>query len=152
GGYMTLSATITTRHVADTVCAGEASCFMHGPTFMGNPLACAVGAASLELIEQGNWLAQTKAIEALFSQQLPKLLEYEQVKDVRWLGAIGVVETHQNVNMEVIQAHFVKQGVWIRPFGKLIYMMPPFISSADQIKVLVDAISTAVQSSQCFIE
>ncbi|OEF08269.1 adenosylmethionine--8-amino-7-oxononanoate transaminase [Vibrio genomosp. F10] len=152
GGYMTLSATITTKHVADTVCAGEAGCFMHGPTFMGNPLACAVGAASLELIEQGNWLAQTKAIEALFSQQLPKLLEYEQVKDVRWLGAIGVVETHQNVNMEVIQAHFVKQGVWIRPFGKLIYMMPPFISSADQIKVLVEAISTAVQSSQCFIE
>ncbi|WGV99328.1 adenosylmethionine--8-amino-7-oxononanoate transaminase [Vibrio sp. YMD68] len=152
GGYMTLSATITSKQVADTVCAGEAGCFMHGPTFMGNPLACAVGAASLELIEQGNWLAQTKAIETLFSQQLPKLREYEQVKDVRWLGAIGVVETHKSVNMEVIQAHFVKQGVWIRPFGKLIYMMPPFITSADQIKTLIDAISSAVQSPQCSIE
>lgn len=128
GGYMTLSATLTSKHVADTVCGGEAGCFMHGPTFMGNPLACAVATASLELIEQGQWQQQTKQIESLFSELLPKLDKYDLVKNTRWLGAIGVVETHRPVNMETIQALFVEQGVWIRPFGKLIYMMPPFIS------------------------
>ncbi|MGF1721267.1 adenosylmethionine--8-amino-7-oxononanoate transaminase [Vibrio kyushuensis] len=150
GGYMTLSAAITTKHVADTVCGGEAGCFMHGPTFMGNPLACAVGAASLELIEQGDWQAQTKEIEAQFSKELPKLLKYNHVKDVRWLGAIGVVETHISVNMEEIQAHFVEQGVWIRPFGKLIYMMPPFISTHEEVQALVDAIASALQNEYCF--
>ncbi|MEZ9231189.1 adenosylmethionine--8-amino-7-oxononanoate transaminase [Vibrio amylolyticus] len=150
GGYMTLSATITTKHVADTVCGGEAGCFMHGPTFMGNPLACAVGAASLELIQQGHWEDQVSKIEQLFSEELPKLLAYEQVKHVRWLGAIGVVETHSNVNMEVIQAHFVKCGVWIRPFGKLIYMMPPFISSKDNILSLIEAVTSAVNTPECF--
>ncbi|PMK03918.1 adenosylmethionine--8-amino-7-oxononanoate transaminase [Vibrio sp. 10N.261.55.A7] len=150
GGYMTLSATITTKYVADTVCGGEAGCFMHGPTFMGNPLACAVGAASLELIQQGHWEDQVSKIEQLFSEELPKLLAYEQVKHVRWLGAIGVVETHSNVNMEVIQAHFVKCGVWIRPFGKLIYMMPPFISSEDNILSLIEAVTSAVNTLECF--
>ncbi|MEZ8823060.1 adenosylmethionine--8-amino-7-oxononanoate transaminase [Vibrio amylolyticus] len=150
GGYMTLSATITTKHVADTVCGGEAGCFMHGPTFMGNPLACAVGAASLELIQQGHWEDQVSKTEQLFSEELPKLLAYEQVKHVRWLGAIGVVETHSNVNMEAIQAHFVKSGVWIRPFGKLIYMMPPFISSKDNILSLIEAVTSAVNTPECF--
>ncbi|MCK6262842.1 adenosylmethionine--8-amino-7-oxononanoate transaminase [Vibrio sp. ZSDE26] len=151
GGYMTLSATVATKHVADTVCGGEAGCFMHGPTFMGNPLACAVGAASLELIEQGEWQQQTKAIETHFSHTLPRLLEHELVSDVRWLGAIGVVEAHKNVNMEVIQAHFVEQGVWIRPFGKLIYMMPPFISTEDEIQKLIDAVEGALHKAECFI-
>ncbi|MGF1696119.1 adenosylmethionine--8-amino-7-oxononanoate transaminase [Vibrio lamellibrachiae] len=151
GGYMTLSATITTKHVADTVCGGEAGCFMHGPTFMGNPLACAVGTASLELIEQGDWQQQTETIETHFSQALPKLLEHELVNDVRWLGAIGVVETHKSVNMEEIQAHFVKQGVWIRPFGKLIYMMPPFICTKDEVQKLIDAVKSALQKTECFL-
>ncbi|EMB7846793.1 adenosylmethionine--8-amino-7-oxononanoate transaminase, partial [Vibrio vulnificus] len=102
GGYMTLSATLTSKHVADTVCGGEAGCFMHGPTFMGNPLACAVATASLELIEQGQWQQQTKQIESLFSELLPKLEEYDLVKNTRWLGAIGVVETHRPVSMETI--------------------------------------------------
>ncbi|WP_295894161.1 adenosylmethionine--8-amino-7-oxononanoate transaminase [uncultured Vibrio sp.] len=150
GGYMTLSATITTKHVADTVCGGEAGCFMHGPTFMGNPLACAVGAASLDLIQQGHWKNQVKAIEGQFAKELPKLLDYDRVEGVRWLGAIGVVETNHNVNMEVIQAHFVEQGVWIRPFGKLIYMMPPFISSNDDIQSLINAIESAVNAPECF--
>ncbi|NES61455.1 adenosylmethionine--8-amino-7-oxononanoate transaminase, partial [Vibrio parahaemolyticus] len=126
GGYMTLSATLASKHVADTVCGGDAGCFMHGPTFMGNPLACAVATASLELIEQGDWQQQTQQIEMLFSELLPKLEEYDLVKNTRWLGAIGVVETHRPVNMETIQALFVEHGVWIRPFGNLIYMMPPF--------------------------
>ncbi|MER0395180.1 adenosylmethionine--8-amino-7-oxononanoate transaminase [Vibrio vulnificus] len=151
GGYMTLSATLTSKHVADTVCGGEAGCFMHGPTFMGNPLACAVATASLELIEQGQWQQQTKQIESMFSELLPKLEEYDLVKNTRWLGAIGVVETHRPVNMETIQALFVEQGVWIRPFGKLIYMMPPFISEPAHIEQLVNAIETALQRAECFV-
>ncbi|EPY0993366.1 adenosylmethionine--8-amino-7-oxononanoate transaminase [Vibrio vulnificus] len=151
GGYMTLSATLTSKHVADTVCGGEAGCFMHGPTFMGNPLACAVATASLELIEQGQWQQQTKQIESLFAELLPKLEEYDLVKNTRWLGAIGVVETHRPVNMETVQALFVEQGVWIRPFGKLIYMMPPFISESAHIEQLVNAIETALQRAECFV-
>ncbi|EHD1697633.1 adenosylmethionine--8-amino-7-oxononanoate transaminase [Vibrio vulnificus] len=151
GGYMTLSATLTSKHVADTVCGGEAGCFMHGPTFMGNPLACTVATASLELIEQGQWQQQTKQIESLFSELLPKLEEHDLVKNTRWLGAIGVVETHRPVNMETIQALFVEQGVWIRPFGRLIYMMPPFISEPTHIEQLVNAIETALQRPECFV-
>ncbi|MFH4626751.1 adenosylmethionine--8-amino-7-oxononanoate transaminase [Vibrio alginolyticus] len=150
GGYMTLSATLASKHVADTVCGGDAGCFMHGPTFMGNPLACAIATASLELIEQGNWQQQTQQIETLFSELLPKLEEYELVKNTRWLGAIGVVETHRPVNMETIQALFVEHGVWIRPFGKLIYMMPPFISKPEDIEKLVNAIDAALQRKDCF--
>ncbi|ELA7355109.1 MULTISPECIES: adenosylmethionine--8-amino-7-oxononanoate transaminase [Vibrio] len=150
GGYMTLSATLASKHVADTVCGGDAGCFMHGPTFMGNPLACAVATASLELIEQGNWQQQTQQIEALFSELLPKLEEHELVKNTRWLGAIGVVETYRPVNMETIQALFVEHGVWIRPFGKLIYMMPPFISKPEDIEKLVNAIDAALQRKDCF--
>ncbi|MEZ9570036.1 adenosylmethionine--8-amino-7-oxononanoate transaminase [Vibrio splendidus] len=150
GGYMTLSATLASKEVADTVCGGEAGCFMHGPTFMGNPLACAVGAASLSIIEQGHWKNQTQQIEQLFSELLPPLLEHELVKDVRWLGAIGVVETHTAVDMETIQAHFVEQGVWIRPFGKLIYMMPPFISKPEHIEQLVSSIDKALRQPACF--
>ncbi len=150
GGYMTLSATLASKHVADTVCGGDAGCFMHGPTFMGNPLACAVATASLELIEQGDWQQQTQQIEMLFSELLPKLEEYDLVKNTRWLGAIGVVETHRPVNMETIQALFVEHGVWIRPFGKLIYMMPPFISKPENIEKLVNAIDAALQRKDCF--
>lgn len=147
---MTLSATLATKHVADTVCGGEAGCFMHGPTFMGNPLACAVATASLELIGQGEWEQQTKQIETLFSELLPKLEQYDLVKNTRWLGAIGVVETHRPVNMEAIQALFVEHGVWIRPFGKLIYMMPPFISKPEHIEKLVNAIEMALNQVDCF--
>ncbi|PQJ45761.1 adenosylmethionine--8-amino-7-oxononanoate transaminase [Vibrio campbellii] len=150
GGYMTLSATLASKHVADTVCGGDAGCFMHGPTFMGNPLACAVATASLELIEQGNWQQQTQQIETLFSELLPKLEKYDLVKNTRWLGAIGVVETYRPVNMETIQALFVEHGVWIRPFGKLIYMMPPFISKPEDIEKLVNAIDAALQRQDCF--
>ncbi|HIF6192241.1 TPA: adenosylmethionine--8-amino-7-oxononanoate transaminase [Vibrio parahaemolyticus] len=150
GGYMTLSATLASKHVADTVCGGDAGCFMHGPTFMGNPLACAVATASLELIEQGDWQQQTQQIEMLFSELLPKLEEYDLVKNTRWLGAIGVVETHHPVNMETIQALFVEHGVWIRPFGKLIYMMPPFISKPEDIEKLINAIDAALQRKDCF--
>ncbi|MFA0085899.1 adenosylmethionine--8-amino-7-oxononanoate transaminase [Vibrio sp. 10N.261.51.F12] len=152
GGYMTLSATLTSKHVADTVCGGDAGCFMHGPTFMGNPLACAVASASLSLIESGEWQQQVSQIEALFARTLPSLLSHQRVKDVRWLGAIGVVEVDRAVNMEVIQQHFVDCGVWIRPFGRLIYMMPPFISQPEHIEKLVNAISSALNTAACFLQ
>lgn len=149
-GYMTLSATLASSEVADTVCGGEAGCFMHGPTFMANPLACAVATASMELLERNEWQQQTRQIEQLFSELLPKLKQHELVADVRWLGAIGVVEATTPVNMEAIQALFVEQGVWIRPFGKLIYMMPPFISEPQHIQKLVDAVECALNSEECF--
>ncbi len=151
GGYMTLSATLASKHVADTVCGGEAGCFMHGPTFMGNPLACAVANASLELIERGDWETQTHAIENQFAERLPQLNQYDLVKETRWLGAIGVIETHRPVNMEKIQALFVEQGVWIRPFGRLIYMMPPFISEPEHIDALISAVEAALQNEDCFL-
>ncbi|KJF90714.1 adenosylmethionine--8-amino-7-oxononanoate transaminase [Photobacterium leiognathi] len=140
GGYMTLSATITTKHVADTVCSGEAQCFMHGPTFMGNPLACAVANASLDILAENKWQQQVASIEQQLAQELPPIAELEKVKSVRWLGAIGVVELHQAVDMETIQAAFVEQGVWIRPFGKLVYIMPPFIITPSELSHLTYAI------------
>ncbi|MGR5348585.1 adenosylmethionine--8-amino-7-oxononanoate transaminase [Vibrio mediterranei] len=152
GGYMTLAATLTTKHVADTVCGGEAGCFMHGPTFMGNPLACAVASASLDLIAEGHWQQQVINIEMLFAELLPMLGDHQQVENVRWLGAIGVVETKTPVNMEVIQKHFVDHGVWIRPFGKLIYMMPPYISQPEHIQQLVSSISSALDKPECFVK
>ncbi|WP_104399349.1 adenosylmethionine--8-amino-7-oxononanoate transaminase [Vibrio penaeicida] len=150
GGYMTLSATLTSKRVADTVCGGEAGCFMHGPTFMANPLACAVANASLGLLEDGSWSQQVSAIEALFTEKLPTLKHHTRVKDVRWLGAIGVVETHKNVDMESIQKHFVDQGVWIRPFMNRIYLMPPYISEPKHIEKLIGAISSALDIDSCF--
>jgi adenosylmethionine---8-amino-7-oxononanoate aminotransferase len=150
GGYLTLAATLTTKHVANTLCGGEANCFMHGPTFMGNPLACAVACASLDLLAQGSWQVQTATIESQFADLLPQLTRHQQVKATRWLGAIGVIETYRPVAVEKIQAHFVKQGVWIRPFGRLIYLMPPFISTPLQINQLIKAIDSALNNPKLF--
>lgn len=144
GGYMTLSATLTTTHVANTVCSGEAGCFMHGPTFMGNPLACAVANASLDLLADGHWQKQVKQIENQLAEQLPAIGQLPAVKAVRWLGAIGVVELYQPVDMAKIQKTFVDMGVWIRPFGTLVYTMPPFIISQQELRQLTSAIKAAV--------
>ena len=140
GGYMTLAATLCTEDVARGVCEGSPGVFMHGPTFMGNPLACAVAGASLSLINQGDWQAQVQGIETQLKTELTRCNELACVQDVRVLGAIGVVETKHPVDMKRLQPLFVKNGVWIRPFGKLVYIMPPYVISSAQLSRLSDAI------------
>lgn len=144
GGYMTLSAVMTTRNVAEVISQGEARCFMHGPTFMANPLACAVACASLDLLAENHWQSQVSQIADVLEQGLRPLEDSPYVQQVRVLGAIGVVEVTKPIDMGSLQKFFVAQGVWIRPFGKLIYLMPPYIIQPEQLSLLIEAIRHAV--------
>lgn len=145
GGYMSLAATLTTTHIANTICKGKAGVFMHGPTFMGNPLACAVACANIDMLLSCNWKDRVNNIELSLQENLAPCLLLEKVKSVRVLGAIGVVEMHEKINIAEVQKKFVELGVWIRPFGKLVYIMPPYVIEAQQLKTLCSAIYQVAQ-------
>lgn len=143
GGYMTLAATLATQAVADQVSA-KGNVMMHGPTFMANPLACAVAAASVKLLIGANWQQRVKSIESHFRRELFELISHSAIAEVRVLGAIGVVELHEPVDMERIQRLFVEHKIWVRPFGKLVYLMPPFIISSEELQLLTNAFKKAI--------
>ena len=133
GGYLTLAATLTTDRVAEVISAGEAGGLAHGPTFMGNPLACAVACASLDLVEAGGWLRDVPRIEARLRHGLAPALDVPGVVDVRVLGAIGVIQLAEPVEMTTTTTAITSHGVWLRPFRDLIYTMPPYASTDDEI-------------------
>ena len=148
GGYMTLSATLTSKHVAETISKGEAGVFMHGPTFMANPLACAVALRSTQLLVSQDWQSTIQRIGNQLQQHLAPLAQLNYVQDVRVLGAIGVVELNFNVDMKTLQQEFVKRGIWIRPFGKLVYVMPPYVISETQLNTLLTELVDVVRHMQ----
>ncbi len=146
GGYMTLAAVLATAEIGHIISAGEPGVFMHGPTFMANPLACSVAAASVELLVASDWRVNIRRIGTELEKGLEPCRRLNGVKDVRVLGAIGVVELDQPVTMARIQQKFVDNGVWVRPFGRLVYVMPPYIINNQELSVLTGAICRVVEA------
>lgn len=147
GGTMTLGATLATDEVADGVCASEAGVFMHGPTFMGNPLACAVAVTAIDLLTASPWRQRVNAIEKQLLDELLPLAQLHSVADVRVLGAIGVMEMNNPIVVAEAQKQLVDAGVWIRPFGKLVYIMPPYVISTNQLSQLTSAMRSIAKSA-----
>jgi adenosylmethionine-8-amino-7-oxononanoate aminotransferase len=139
GGYVTLAATLCTGDIAETISAGETGALMHGPTFMANALACAVSVASVELLLGQDWRQRVRDIESGLTAGLAPARELAGVADVRVLGAIGVIEMRQPVDMAVATAAALRHGVWLRPFGKLVYAMPPYVCTSDEVATIGSA-------------
>lgn len=146
GGYLTLAATLTTDEVAHMIDSGEPGLFMHGPTFMANPLACTAALTSINLLLGMNWQQKIKDIESLLNKELEICRDYHNVNEVRVLGAIGVIEMKNSVDMKTITESFINAGVWLRPFGKLIYLMPPFIISEKDLRILTGTVVRVIKN------
>jgi adenosylmethionine-8-amino-7-oxononanoate aminotransferase len=146
GGYLTLAATLATREIARTISAGTPGLFMHGPTFMANPLACTAALANIQLLLESPWQQRIDAIRQQLAEGLTPCRRLPAVADVRTLGAIGVVELHEPVDMHTLPRQFVDAGVWVRPFGKLIYLMPPYIIDTEDLEKLTAAVHRIIQA------
>lgn len=149
GGYMSLAATLTSKKVMQGVEA-NGNVLMHGPTFMANPLACAVANASLELLLNSPWKERIQNIQTQLNEELAKCEALTIVKEVRTLGAIGVVELHEEVDLDFMTPAFIKEGVWVRPFLNLVYMMPPFVITKEELTHLTSAIFNVVKGYECY--
>jgi len=146
GGYMTFAATLCTREVAETISQSDYPALMHGPTFMGNPLACAVACASIDLILSYDIESRTANMQTIMEEQLATAANLNGVADVRCLGAVAVIELDEAVDMPVFQSLLIDNGIWVRPFGKLVYIMPPYVISDDELVTLCQALLTVVTS------
>ena len=142
GGYMTMAAAITNQKVSETV-----GVLMHGPTFMANPLACSAASASIDLLLESNWKKRVSEIETILRDQLMPLQSHQSIFDVRVLGAIGVIEFNEALDMKKTQEKLIESGVWLRPYGRLLYTMPPFVISDNELLVITQAMAEIVEDS-----
>ena len=140
GGAITLAAVIASEKVAETISSGNPGVFLHGPTFMANPAACAAGCASLELFDEYDWQGRVISIQNQMCSELEELRDHPAVKDVRVLGAVGVVELRKLPSPDVVQKTVLETGVWMRPFGSWLYVMPPYITSAEELTCMTSAV------------
>ena len=150
GGYLSFAATMTTNSIAETISMDGKGTLMHGPTFMGNPLACAVSLENIKLLRSWDWQKKIIMMEKQMKEELDPCWSFPNVEDVRVLGGVGVVELSLPVDLEKTSAEFAKRGVWIRPFGKLVYIMPPYVIKKSDLTKLTSAICDVISNATCY--